>query len=200
MPLFGRPGGQTNENARRASLTGQILDLSAPDARKLGGFFRNKIARDLGRAANDSAAGFEVGLGFLEDLRLLADQVDQPKSGPCRPPTPFLPTDGCHLGHIEQTSEHRLTDVELLAQRRYIPGTRGLIGEGSESRLVRSVSLLFALHMRGKGFHAPHQGFRIEFNLVSFHARNSCLMMAAASRNRFNCSELRFSRCAFVYK
>jgi hypothetical protein len=27
------------------------------------------------------------------------------------------------------------------------------------------------LHMRGKGFDAPHQRFRIEFNLVSFHAR-----------------------------
>ena len=57
------------------------------------------------------------GLGFLEDLGLLADDVKQTEGGTCRPPAPFLPTDGRHLGPIEQTCEDRLADVELLAQR-----------------------------------------------------------------------------------
>ena len=56
-----------------------------------------------------------ITLGFLEDLGLLADEVKQTEGRAGRPPAPFLPTDGRYLGHIEQTCEHRLTDVELLA-------------------------------------------------------------------------------------
>ena len=39
----------------------------------------------------------------LKDLGLLADEVKQTEGGTGRPTAPFLPTDGRHLGHIEQT-------------------------------------------------------------------------------------------------
>ena len=77
-----------------------------------------------------------MGCGLhLKDLGLLADEVKQTEGGTGRPSAPFLPTDGRHLGHIEQTSEHRLANVDLLAQRCDVLRSDGLDrGGGRETR------------------------------------------------------------------
>ena len=69
-----------------------------------------------------------------KDLGLLADEVKQTEGGTSRPSAPFLPTDGRHLGHIEQTGEHRLANVELLAQRCDVLRSDGLDRGGAERR------------------------------------------------------------------
>jgi len=56
------------------------------------------------------------GLRFLEDLGLFANQVQQPERGASRVPAALLPTDGGHLGDIEQTRKHGLADIESLTQ------------------------------------------------------------------------------------
>ena len=79
-----------------------------------------------------------MGCGLhLKDLGLLADEVKQTEGGTGRPSAPFLPTDGRHLGHIEQTGEHRLANVELLAQRCDVLRSDGLDrgGQRDEGRV-----------------------------------------------------------------
>ena len=60
---------------------------------------------------------FFVPLCLLKNLGLLANQVEQTQSRAGGLPSASLPTDGRHLGYVEQGGEDGLADVKLSPNR-----------------------------------------------------------------------------------
>jgi len=136
---------------------------------------------------------------LLEHLGPTSRQVEEAQGGTARSPTPLLPTDGCDSRHVQKSSEHRLADVQPLANLRNIPGLQGLHRTRHQRPPMES-PLPLPTNMVCHRFHTRYQSVRIERDFLGFHGRNCCLMTATAVLRDFSWAAVRVSLFAFVYR